>query len=50
MSFDDDRRAWETVVLLAHDKITPTGRGRTAAQDAADLKAIGLHFHDIRRE
>jgi len=26
------------------------GEGRTAAQDAAHLKAIDLHFHDIRRE
>jgi len=46
----DDRSAWETVVLLAHAKIQLNGRGRTAGQDAADLKAIGLHFHDIRRE
>ena len=37
-------------MLLAHDKITLNGRGRTAAQAATDLKTINLHFHDIRRE
>jgi integrase len=46
----NDRSAWETVVLLAHQKITLNGRGRTLGQAAADLQAIGLHFHDIRRE
>jgi integrase len=46
----DDRSAWETVVLLAHTKITLNGRGRKAAQAAVDLKDINLHFHDIRRE
>ena len=33
----DDRSAWETVVLLAHNKIKLNGRGRTAAQEAAHL-------------
>jgi integrase len=46
----NDRSAWETVVLLAHTKITLNGRGRTSAQAAVDLKDINLHFHDIRRE
>jgi integrase len=46
----EDRTAWETVVLLAHQQIEPSGKGRTATQDAANLKAIDLHFHDIRRE
>src|SRR5262245_7587464 len=46
----DDRSAWETVVLLANQKIALDGRSRTAVQDTADLKAINLHFHDLRRE
>lgn len=44
------RSAWETVLLLAHGKITAAGTGRTSAQDAIHFDAIDLHFHDLRRE
>jgi integrase len=44
------RAAWETVLLLAHDKITVAGTGRTSDQDAIDFAEIDLHFHDLRRE
>jgi integrase len=44
------RTAWETIVLLAHKKITADGAGRDPKQDALDLLAIDLHFHDLRRE
>lgn len=44
------RSAWETVVLLAHEKIRPDGAGRTSEQAATDFAAIDLHLHDLRRE
>lgn len=44
------RSAWETVVLLAHGKITPDGAGRTTEQATVDFAAIDLHLHDLRRE
>jgi integrase len=49
-------RAWEVAVLKAHGS-TPTwirkGKSRSAklsAESRAALKAIDLHFHDLRRE
>ena len=44
------RSAWETVLLLAHGKITVAGTGRTSEQDAIHFAEIDLHFHDLRRE
>ena len=44
------RSAWETVLLLAHEKITVAGTGRTSDQDAIHFAEIDLHFHDLRRE
>jgi integrase len=44
------RAAWETVLLLAHEKITVAGTGRTSEQDAIHFAEIDLHFHDLRRE
>jgi integrase len=44
------RRAWETVLLLAHGKITVAGTGRTGAADTIHFAEIDLHFHDLRRE
>ena len=44
------RSAWETAVLLAHEKIRPDGAGRTSEQAAIDFATIDLHLHDLRRE
>ena len=46
----NSRSAWETVVLLAHGKITVEGTGRTSERDAQHFAEIDLHFHDLRRE
>jgi hypothetical protein len=46
------RKAWATLVLRAHG-IKPTwepGKHRLTAEARAHLKAINLHFHDLRHE
>jgi integrase len=49
---DASKRAWATAVLKAHGhtpRFTPTTKNLTAESRAA-LRAIDLHFHDLRRE
>lgn len=45
------KRAWETAVLKAHGH-TPawTGSNKLSAASRAALRAINLHFHDLRHE
>jgi len=43
------RTAWETVLLVAHDQ-KPTREDRKGRVDTAALKAIDLHWHDLRHE
>ncbi|MGH9239868.1 MAG: tyrosine-type recombinase/integrase [Vicinamibacterales bacterium] len=45
------RRAWETAVLYAHGH-TPLwiGKGKLSPESRETLKAIDLHFHDLRRQ
>lgn len=58
------RRAWDRLVLLAHGhapgyvprlkeiggKLRRVGQGAMAAESREVLRAINLHFHDLRRE
>jgi integrase len=47
------RRSWETTVLYAHG-LTPRWikerKGKLSAESRAELRAIDLHFHDLRRQ
>lgn len=48
---DGMKRAWATAILKAHgDKPTFTDTANLSAESRAALKAIDLHFHDLRRE
>jgi integrase len=47
---DNVKRAWETAVLKAHGHDPVWERNGLAAASRAALKAIDLHFHDLRHE
>jgi integrase len=44
------RRAWEDTVLRAHGHEPVRTRGKLSRESRAALRAIDLHFHDLRRE
>lgn len=47
------KRAWETAVLKSHGhepEWVKGGRGRLSPESRAQLRAIDLHFHDLRHE
>lgn len=44
------RRPWEDAVLRAHGHSPRRIRGKLAPESRAVVRAIDLHFHDVRRE
>jgi hypothetical protein len=44
------KRAWETCVLKAHGHAPIWQKGTLAPPSRAALRAIDLHFHDLRHE
>jgi integrase len=44
------KRAWETAVLKAHGHKAEWCKGSLTPASRAQLKAIDLHFHDLRHE
>jgi integrase len=44
------RRSWEDTVLRAHGHEPVRTRGKLSRESRAALRAIDLHFHDLRRE
>lgn len=44
------KRAWETAVLKAHGYTPVWIAGTLAAESRAQIRAIDLHFHDLRHE